>query len=201
MEQLVDEQLDNQKVSGTREWRIQPLCMNEWNGPQWDCWITRWYLQNKHETFCECLHQQLNEWNGPHGQTVEKPCDVCSLSVSLLICRSKGLIYEWINSRINSWTVSLNLQHACVISSWFTGINEMYHMERWLDNEDDICGQVMWQPATMYDQVKQHVRMDWFHNQVISVTCLWDTSQLYQWKESWMDELMNDQLISVANMC
>ena len=33
-------------------------------------------------------------------------------------------------------------------------MNEMYHMERRLDKQDDICGLVMWQPARMYDQIK-----------------------------------------------
>ena len=48
----------------------------------------------------------------------------------------------------------------------------------------------------------QHVWMACFVNQVMSVPNLWNTSQLYQWIESWMDDLMNvDQLISVANLC
>ena len=48
----------------------------------------------------------------------------------------------------------------------------MYHMERRLDKKDDICGSVMWQLARMYDQIKQHVRMDWWDNQLISVASL-----------------------------
>ena len=49
--------------------------------------------------------------------------------------------------------------------SQFITMNEMYRIDRWLNNQDDICGIASSQAVSWtYDQIKQHVWMAWFDN-------------------------------------